>query len=183
MMMCSVPPMEYGCKLAHVEHFLHDALAGERGVAVDDDGHAALALRVADAVLLRADAALHDRADEFQVARIEAQRQVNLAVRARDPIGAVAEVVLHVAAAVMQFGIDVGELAEDLLRALAHDVGQHVQPAAVGHAEHDFLHAVFGRALDRHIQQRNQALAPFERKALRARGSSSAGTLRRSRRR
>ena len=51
-----------------------------------------------------------------------------------DVVVVVAQVILDVAAAAIQLGIDVLELAEDVLRALADDVGQHVEPAAVGHA-------------------------------------------------
>ena len=48
-----------------------------------------------------------------------------------------AEVVLHVAGALHGAGIDVAlELLEDLVVALADDVGEHVEAAAVGHAEH-----------------------------------------------
>ena len=47
------------------------------------------------------------------------------------------EVVLDVAGALHRVGVDVAlELGEDRLVALAHDVRQHVEPAAVGHAEH-----------------------------------------------
>ncbi len=66
----------------------------------------------------------------------------------------------------MQMRVDVLELAEDLLRVLAHDVGKHVQPAAVGHADHDLVDALVAGLLDRQVQQRNQALGAFEREAL-----------------
>ena len=35
----------------------------------------------------------------------------------------------------------------------------------MGHAQHDFLDALLGRLFDGQVQQRNQALAPFQRKA------------------
>ncbi len=78
---------------------------------------------------------------------------------------AVAQVILHVAAAEVQLGVDVGEFAEDLLRALAHDVGQHVQPAAVGHGQHDFANALVAGLFDGQVQQRDQAFGPFQREA------------------
>ena len=60
--------------------------------------------------------------------------------RRADVLAGRAEVVLHVAGALDGVGVDVAlELPEDLVVALAHDVGEHVEPAAVGHAEH---HAV-----------------------------------------
>ncbi len=64
------------------------------------------------------------------------------------------------------FGIHVGEFAENILRAFVHDVGQHVQPAAVGHAQHDFLDALIAGLFDGQVEQRNQAFGPFERKSL-----------------
>ena len=40
------------------------------------------------------------------------------------------------------------ELAEQVLRHLAEHVDQHVEAAAVRHADHDLLHAVRAGALD-----------------------------------
>jgi len=69
------------------------------------------------------------------------------------------------------FRIDVGEFAKDLLRALAHDVGQHIQAAAMSHRQHDFVGPLFAGSFDRHFQQRNQGFGTFERKALGAQES------------
>ena len=74
--------------------------------------------------------------------------------------------VLHVAAADVQLGVDIGEFAEDLLRALAHDVGQHVEPAAMGHGQHDLVDLLLAGLFDGQLQQRDQAFGAFERKAL-----------------
>jgi hypothetical protein len=75
-------------------------------------------------------------------------------------------VVFDVAAAPIQLGIHVVELAEDLARALAHQVCQHVEPPTVGHAQGDFVHAVLGRPIDRQVQERNEALRAFQGEAL-----------------
>ena len=58
------------------------------------------------------------------------------------------------------------ELAEDLLVGLAQDVGEHVQPTTVSHADHDLLDALLGRALDRLRQRGDQGVRPLEREAL-----------------
>jgi len=58
------------------------------------------------------------------------------------------------------------ELAEDLLRALAHDVGQHVEPSAMGHAQHDLAGAVGAGFLDGQVQERNEALGAFQGETL-----------------
>jgi hypothetical protein len=61
----------------------------------------------------------------------------------------------------------VGELAEDLRGALAHHVGEHVQSAAMGHRDDDLVDAVvFTRRFEGQVEQRDQALAAFEREAL-----------------
>ena len=74
--------------------------------------------------------------------------------------------IFDVAAAQVQLRVDVGELAENLAWAFGHDVGQHVQPAAMGHAQHDFANPLLAGFFDRQIQQGNQAFRPFQREAL-----------------
>ena len=64
------------------------------------------------------------------------------------------------------FRIRIFELAEDVDRLLADDVGQHVQPAAMGHGHHHFDNAVVGGCFQGEIQQRNQRLGAFQRKRL-----------------
>jgi predicted metalloprotease len=71
------------------------------------------ALGVAEAVLLGPHAAHGHRVHELEVAGVEAEREVHLRP-VRVMVRAVAQVVLHVAAADVQLGIGVRELAEDL---------------------------------------------------------------------
>jgi hypothetical protein len=70
---------------------------------------------------------------------------LNASVRCTGPpgvdVGAEALVVLHVTGGQV-FGRGVVELGEQVLGHLAQRVDQHVQAAAVGHADHDFLHAL-----------------------------------------
>ena len=58
------------------------------------------------------------------------------------------------------------ELGEDLLVRLADDVGEHVEPAAVGHADDDLVEAALGRRLQDLVEQRDDALAALEREPL-----------------
>ena len=96
-------------------------------------------------MLLGADAALDDGVDRLQVAGVGRQRQVDLVALAADAVAGEAEVVLHVAVAGHRVGQVVFlELGEDLGVGLAEDVGQDVEPAAVGHAEDDLANAVVG---------------------------------------
>jgi hypothetical protein len=153
---------------AHVERFLNHALAGNRRVAVDQNRDLSAARHVADAILLRPRAPKHDRIHELEVARVEAEGEVHLAPARRHEVRAVPHVVLHVAAAEVKLGVGVLELAENVARALAHDVGEHVQAAAMGHSEHDLVHSMLRRTIDGEGEERNQALRALERKTLRA---------------
>ena len=125
-------------ELRQVERLGDDALAGEGGVAVDQQRHALARAPCRRPVLLGADAALDDRIDRLQVARVRRQRQVDRVARAADAIVGEAEVILHVAVAGHRVReVVVLELAEDFLVRLAEDVGEDVEPAAVGHAHDD----------------------------------------------
>ena len=58
------------------------------------------------------------------------------------------------------------ELGEDLLVRLADDVGQHVEPAAVGHADDDLVQLGLGGRAEHLVEQRDQRLAALQREAL-----------------
>ena len=51
-------------------------------------------------------------------------------------------------------------------RGFAEGIDQHVQTAAVGHADDDFLGTIGAGALDDLVEQRNQALATFQAETL-----------------
>ena len=78
----------------------------------------------------------------------------------------IAEVVLHVAVAVELRRQVAFELAEDGFERLAQSVSEHVETAAVRHAQHDLLDAVLGRRLDQRVEHRDQRRGAFEREAL-----------------
>ena len=76
--------------------------------------------------------------------------------------------VLHVARA-LDFVRRVGaalELVEDGAVRLAHDLGEHVQAAAMGHAEHGFLKAEMTAALEDLFQRRDQRFTAVEAETL-----------------
>src|SRR5438552_13454346 len=99
---------------------------------------------------------------------IETKREMHLAAGLGFPVGAIAEVILHIAAAAVQIGLEVGELAENLPRTLRHDVREHVQAAAMRHAKHDFVDAVFACSFNRKVEKWNQTFRAFEGEAFRA---------------
>src|SRR5882724_10437470 len=132
---------------------------------MDEQRHPALALGVTRAVLLGARAAERNRVDEFQMAGIETQREMNFLAVSSCPIRAVAQMIFHVTPAPLRFPFCVRKLAKNLTRALAHYIGQHIEPPAMGHTEDDFLNPLRPSLLNGEIEQRNQALGTFQRKA------------------
>ena len=149
-----------------IQRLRHDPLPGERGVSVNQHGQHALPVLVGDAVLVCAGNALDHRVHRLEVARVGSQEQLQLAPVRRDVGARGAQVVLDVARAVGALGIDALELAEDLTVWLPDNLGQHVETAAVCHAEHDFLNAAGCRLGQQTVQQRNQRFRAFQREAL-----------------
>jgi hypothetical protein len=157
-------PLEAG----KTEAFGNDTLAGESRIAVDQTAAEPYALgRIAKLVLLGADLSEDHRIDDFEVRWVGRQRQVNL-VAIKLAVGRRPEVVFHVARAFNIVGLERSalELVEDRAVRLAHHVGQHVQPAAVGHADDDFADAELAAALDDLLERRNHRLAAIEAEAL-----------------
>ena len=60
-------------ELAHVQRLLHDTLAGKRGIAVDEDGHASPEVRITKAILLCPHSSERNRVDELQMARVKTE--------------------------------------------------------------------------------------------------------------
>ena len=149
----------------------HDALSGEGGIPVQQDAHhlPATGLGIVPQVegLLRPGLAQHHRIDDLQVAGIGGEAEVH-AVAVERPVRAGPQVVLHVAGAldVRRRGRTSLELVQDGAIGLAHDGGQDVQAAPVGHAQHDLVHAQGAAALDDLLHGRDQALAPVQAEAL-----------------
>src|SRR5204863_7949383 len=121
---------------------------------MDQERHAAPALSVPSAILFGSDAAHGHGIHVFEMAWIETKREVDfMPVRSR-PIRAVTEMILYIPATSLGFPAGVGKFAKDLARALAHNVGQHIQPATMSHSKNDFRYPLLCCFLDRQIQQR-----------------------------
>ena len=75
--------------------------------------------------------------------------------------------VLHVARALDRVGVEVAlELLEDLAVGLAHDVGEDVEPAAVGHAHHRLVHALVDGLVEDRVEDHDRRLRTFEAETL-----------------
>ena len=121
--------------------------------------------------LLGARAALDDRVDRLEVARVRRERHGDLA-GARRACALRAEVVLHVAAAALFAHDDrldrplAFELAQDHLVRAADDVREHVEAAAVRHPHHDLVRALVRRDLDRLVEHRHHHVEALDRELL-----------------
>ncbi len=94
---------------------------------------------------------------------IERQRHVHVAAR-RAQIRREALVVLHVARALQVRGVVLAfEFVEQHRGRFAQHVHQHVEPAAMRHADDAFLDALLSTLLDQIVEQRDQRVAAFER--------------------
>ncbi len=153
---------------AHVEALGDDALALDGGIAVDEEADDAAAVGIAHQVLLCAAAAHNGAVDALQVAGVVEHREVDRAGTILEHlVGRIAAVVLHVAAAAgTAFMPGVLELGEDAVEVFAHEVTEDAEAAAVRHAEDDFLHAQFARALRDGLHRGDEALAALEAEPL-----------------
>ncbi len=140
-------------RLRHVQHFLDDALRGDRGVAVDQHRQHLVAARVAAAVLARAHRALDDGVHRFEVRRVERERQVHRSA-GRDHVRREALVVLDVAGRELLRVLAL-EFREEVRGHLAERVDEHVEPPAMRHADHGLLNARGAGPLDQVVEHRN----------------------------
>ena len=117
-------------------------MTGHGSITVDQDGENTEAANGA-AVLLGANDALKHAVDSLEVRGVGCQINRNLATGGARVHTLGAKVVLHIAGAV-----DVSDilgsfkLAENLPVRLAGDVGEHVEPSAVGHGDSDLVETV-----------------------------------------
>ena len=132
------------------------ALPGERGVAVDGDGqHGVSLFAEVELVLFGPGDPFQDGVDDLEMGRVRDQGDVKGAgAGGWDVFAFGAQVVFHVTGALGLPRVHVAlELAEDHRVGLADDVGQHVEPAAVGHPDDGLVGAVFGGLGQRGVQQ------------------------------
>ena len=159
-----------------VERLGDDALSRERGVAVEDHRHGGVRLAVGVRALARGlgrpRRARRDRRHELQVRRVRLEPDDDR-LAARELIGALgAVVVLDVAGAAVRDRGDrlerrgALELGEDRVVRTAEVVGEHVEPAPVGHPDHDLARAPRGRELDQLVEHRDRHVEALDRELL-----------------
>ncbi len=151
-------------KLAEVQRLLNDPFTGERRISVDENSHRLGTLEITAPVLFGSTSSQGDRIDELKVARVKAERYVDFGTGARRPIAAVSHVIADVPTTAREFRLGIVERPEDTLGSLLHDIGQNVQAASVRHRQDHTADPMIASFFQGAIEQRNQALGPFERK-------------------
>ena len=169
------PARRVAVERVHVERLRDDALAGERGVAVDQDRERDRRVVQAGAAraigLLGARTPDHDRVDRLEVARVRRERDLDLA-RLRLARLRRRKVVLHVAGSSLGVGderVDAAlplELAEDGRVAAADGVREDVQPPTVRDSDDDLVRAARGSELDRLVEHRHERVEALDRELL-----------------
>ena len=153
-------------RLRELHRLRHHALARERRVAVDQEREDRRAGGIAALLLARAHRALDHGVDHLEMRRVECQHGMDVAA-GRAQVRGESLVILDVTRApgggLLELAFEFGEQHR---RRLAEHVDQHVEPAAVGHADHDFLDAARAAALHDVVEERDQRVATLERKAL-----------------
>ena len=162
-------------QLGHVQGLVHDPLAAEGAVAVEQHGHVFLSVAVVFVKLLGARFADDDGVHRLEVARVGDQGEVDATAAERGSVVAGTQVVLDVAGAgvggpsfrhvARGFGTRL-ELVEDGLHGFADNVREDVEAPAVGHADRDGLHAELGSLVDGLLEPRDHGLASLEAEPL-----------------
>jgi hypothetical protein len=152
--------------LGHAEIFHHHALAGEGRVTMQQDRDHAVAATVAGTLLAGAHRALHHRPDDLQVGRIEGQGQVHGAA-GRSGVGGKTHVVFHVAGTGLLAQLVLAlEFLEQVAGLLAQGVDEHIEAAAMGHADDHVGDAIGAAMQDQFIEQGYEGIGPLEGKTL-----------------
>src|SRR5208282_2425681 len=121
------------------EAFGDHALARESGIPMDQQRQRLRTLdAVVELILLRANLAENHRIDDLKMRRVGGQRKVN-AVAVEFAVRRCAKMIFDVAGSLyfIRRRRAALELVEDDTVRLMHDLAQHVEPAAMGHAERD----------------------------------------------
>src|SRR6185437_5868319 len=143
-------------EIAHLQHLVYNTLAGNGGVAVDQDGEHLVVVALVHDVGLRTDEAFDHRVDRLQMRRVGHELEIDGLIGVRCHYAAVAHMIFYVTAAhgLVRLGRSF-ELTEDLLIGLAHDIGQDVEAASMCHTDHDFLYGMSSGSIDNSVEGGN----------------------------
>ncbi len=156
-----------------IQRLGHDALAGERRVAVDEDRQHRIRIEGRRPGLGRIGArrarhALEHGIDRLEMARVRRHRNHELDAFSAGNGPRRAKVVLDVAAPLNAFVAELTadrilELREDLVVGLAEHVRHHVQAPAMRHADERLPDAGLGRLGNHLVEDRHEHVEPLDR--------------------
>ena len=148
------------------QRFKNDTLAGKCRVPMDQNGDDFRAVVVTEIVLLGADDAFDHRVDEFKMAGVEAEGDVDFPP-ADHAILRVTHVVFDVAIPFV-FRREKGafKFAEDRFVRLVQHMGQRVQPSAMRHADDKFIDFQTGAFFDQRVEERDECFTAFDTEPL-----------------
>ena len=86
-------------QFTQIQCFLNDAFTSECGVSMHQNNTALATIKIFVSILFRAKSPLSDRVNELQMARIEAQCQMDILPRRSHAIRAITKVILHITTA------------------------------------------------------------------------------------
>ncbi len=149
-----------------VKDFGDDALTGDGGISVNQDGEDALALGVTNDALAGARFALDHRVDGFEVTGVGREADVDFMPVEGGALGFIAEVIFYIAVSVDRIrGVVFGEFTENIFKGFAEKVSQYIESAAVGHAHDDFIDFIFAAAFKDGVEAGDESFATFEGEA------------------
>ncbi len=154
-------------QIRQFERFGDEPLAGESRVAMHQNAGHLRSLGVAALQLLCPDLAEHDGIDGLEMRGIGGQGQMDR-LPADFAVARSAEMVFDVAGAVDVLGIGriALELGEDRGKRFADEIGEHVEPAAMRHADHEFTNTELAAAVQDRFERRHQRLGALDAEPL-----------------
>ena len=155
-------------KVGVIHGFGEDALSGESGIAMDQEGKIFIACAFGSAVLLGTSAADGDGIDGLEVAGVGDEMDVNFAATSCCVFAGGAHVIFHVAGAENTAGVDVFESGKDFLSRPPGYMGHDVEAPPVAHSHHEFDRAEARSGVENFIDQRNESGDAFEGETLAA---------------
>ena len=153
-------------RLRQLQRLHDDALTRKRRVPVNLHRQHLVTRRIAAAFLPRTRRSFDDWVDDLEMRRVERQGNVDIA-RHRFEVRRESLVILDVTRAAQIGEVVVTlEFVEQVLGRFSEQIHQHVQPAAMCHADDGLLDAGLAALLHQIVEQRYEAVAALERKAL-----------------
>ncbi len=127
---------------SHLNHFIHDALTGYGRISVNENGTNFGDIAVKFPISERAGQTFRNGIYRFQVGRIGQQADKYLFARVRVYFAVEPEVIFYVAVKVLVLSVISFKFYENIFEGLFKNVGQHIEPASVGHTHEKGFHTL-----------------------------------------